>query len=394
VTGPLAGYTVGVTAARRADELGALLARRGAAVQYGPAIRIIPLADDEDLHRQTEALIDTPADVVVATTGIGFRGWVEAAEGWGLGDRLLTALGKATVLTRGPKAKGAVRAAGLVETWSPASEGSAELLEYLVERGVSGKRIAVQLHGEPLPDFTETLRHAGAEVVEVPVYRWTGPADPAPLSRLLDALVAGQLDALTFTSAPAAASVLRTASASSRLAEVLDALRYRVLVVCVGPITASPLARLGVPMIQPARARIGALVRELAVALPARAPRVRVGGRVLELRGQAVLLDDELRAVPPAPMAVLRALAEDPGRVLSRRVLAGVLRKHSGREDTVDAHAVETAVGRLRAALGTPALVTTVVKRGYRLAVDPVNPAAGSGRPPVSSVRQGGDGDR
>ncbi|HEX6360435.1 uroporphyrinogen-III synthase [Actinophytocola sp.] len=369
-TEPLAGYTVGVTAARRADELGALLERRGASVQYGPAIRIIPLTDDTVLLRQTKALIDTPADVVVATTGIGFRGWIEAAEGWGLGDHLLTALNKATMLTRGPKAKGAVRAAGLVEAWSPASEASAELLEHLLETGVTGKRIAVQLHGEPLLDFVETLRAAGAEVVEVPVYRWTGPADPAPLNRLLDALLAGQLDALTFTSAPAAASVLRTAEASGRLNEVLDALRYQVLVVCVGPITARPLVPVGVPVIQPARARIGALVRELAVALPARATRVHASGRTLELRGQAVLVDDELRPVPPAPMAVLRALATDPGRVLSRRVLAGVLRKHSGREDTVDVHAVETAVGRLRAALGVPGLVTTVVKRGYCLTVD------------------------
>jgi uroporphyrinogen-III synthase len=371
VTAPLAGYTVGVTAARRADELGALLERRGATVNHGAAIRIIPLADDTDLLRQTEALIDTPADVVVATTGIGFRGWIEAAEGWGLGDSLLTSLAKATVLTRGPKAKGAVRAAGLVEQWSPESEASAELLEYLLARGVTGKRIAVQLHGEPLLDFVDALRCAGAEVVAVPVYRWTGPADPAPLSRLLDALVAGQVDAMTFTSAPAAASVLRTAEETGRLDEVLDALRYRVLVVCVGPITAAPLARVGVPVIQPARARIGALVRELAVALPARAVRVRVGGRELELRGQAVVVDDELRSVPPAPMAVLRALAREPGRVLSRGMLAGVLRKHSGRLDTVDVHAVETAVGRLRAALGVPSLVTTVVKRGYCLAVDP-----------------------
>lgn len=368
MTPPLAGYTVGVTAARRADELGALLERRGATVQYGAAIRIIPLADDTDLLRQTQALIDAPADVVVATTGIGFRGWVEAAEGWGLGEHLLTSLNKATVLTRGPKAKGAVRAAGLVEAWSPESEASAELLDHLLAGGVSGKRIAVQLHGEPLMDFVEGLRAAGAEVVEVPVYRWTGPADPAPLNRLLDALVAGQIDAMTFTSAPAAASVLRTAG--DRLDEVLDALRYRVLVVCVGPITARPLAQVGVPVIQPARARIGALVRELAVALPARATRVQVGGHVLELRGQAVLVDDVVRPVPPAPMAVLRALAEDPGRVLSRRFLAGVLRKHSGRADTADVHAVETAVGRLRSALGSAALVTTVVKRGYRLAVE------------------------
>jgi len=370
VTAPLAGYTVGVTAARRADELSALLERRGAAVLHGPAIRIIPLTDDTDLLRETESLIDEPADVVVATTGIGFRGWLEAAEGWGRGDALRTALGKATILARGPKAKGAVRAAGLVDDWSPASEGSAELLEHLLEAGVAGKRIAVQLHGEPLRDFVETLRNADAEVVEVPVYRWTAPADPAPLSRLLDALVAGQLDALTFTSAPAAASVLRAAEESGRLDAVLDVLRYQVLVVCVGPITASPLAHVGVPVIQPARARIGALVRELAVALPVRAPHVRAGGHTLELRGQAVLVDEDLRCVPPAPMAVLRELATDPGRVLSRRQLVGVLRRHSGRADTVDAHAVETAVARLRAALGCPNLVATVVKRGYRLAVD------------------------
>jgi uroporphyrinogen-III synthase len=59
----------------------------------------------------------------------------------------------------------------------------------------------------------------------------------------------------------------------------------------------------------------------------------------------------------------------NPGHVLSRRALAGVLRRHSGRESTVDAHAVETAIGRLRAALGDPTLVQTVVKRGYRLCV-------------------------
>ena len=43
---PLSGFTVGVTAARRADELGAMLERRGAAVQHAPALRIVPLADD------------------------------------------------------------------------------------------------------------------------------------------------------------------------------------------------------------------------------------------------------------------------------------------------------------------------------------------------------------
>lgn len=81
--GPLAGFTVGVTAARRADELGALLQRRGAVVQHAPALRIVPLADDSELLAATKELIDQAPDIVVATTAIGFRGWIEAADGWG-----------------------------------------------------------------------------------------------------------------------------------------------------------------------------------------------------------------------------------------------------------------------------------------------------------------------
>ncbi len=367
---PLAGYTIGVTAARRADELGALMERRGATVLHGAAIRIIPLADDSDLLAATTSLLEGgPVDFAVATTGIGFRGWIEAADGWGLGQDLLDVLRKADVLARGPKAKGAVRAAGLVEKWSPESEASAELLDYLLEVGVEGKHVAVQLHGEPLREFVEALREAGAEVVEIPVYRWTGPVDPGPLERLIDAVLAGQVDAITFTSAPAAASVLETADRLGRLEALLDALRKRVLVVGVGSITAGPLTSLGIPVVCPERARIGALVRELAVTLPQRAVRLSVEGRDLELRGQAVVFNGELRPIPPAPMALLRALAATPGRVLSRPALAGVLRRHSGREAGVDEHAVETAVGRLRAALGEPSLVQTVVKRGYRLAV-------------------------
>jgi uroporphyrinogen-III synthase len=365
---PLAGYTVGVTAARRADELSALLDRRGATVLHAPAIRIVPLPDDAELQAATESLIKGPVDFVVVTTGIGFRGWVEAAEGWGLGSDLLDVLGKASVLARGPKAKGAVRAAGLVESWSPASESNSEMLEHLLASGVDGSRVAIQLHGEPLPEFVETLRAAGADVVEIPVYRWTTPVDEAPLERLLESVVSGAVDAITFTSAPAAASVLATAARLGRFDALVDALRGPVMVACVGSITAGPLVQAGIPVVQPDRARIGALARTVAVELPARATRLRVGGRRLELRGQAVVVDGVLRGVPPAPMAVLRALTATPGKVLSRPVLIGVLRRHSGRDGSVDAHAVETAIGRLRSALGDSSLVQTVVKRGYRLA--------------------------
>ncbi|MFG2823592.1 uroporphyrinogen-III synthase [Kitasatospora sp. NPDC048365] len=364
---PLSGWTIGITAARRADELTALLQRRGATVVRAPALRIVPLADDSDLLAATRALVADPPDIAVATTGIGFRGWVEAAEGWGLGDDLIATLAKATVLARGPKAKGAIRAAGLREEWSPESESSAEVLERLLEQGVDGRRIAVQLHGAPLRGFIESLVAAGAEIVEVPVYRWLPPADLGPLDRLLDAVCNGSLDAVTFTSAPAAISLLERAEQRGLTAELLHALRRDVLPVCVGPVTAAPLEEQDVPTVWPERMRLGAMVQTLTAQLPDRARRLAVAGHALELRGQAALVDGELRPVPPAGMALLRALARRPGWVVPR---AELLRALPGSGD--DEHAVETAMARLRAALGTPRLIATVVKRGYRLAVEPV----------------------
>jgi uroporphyrinogen-III synthase len=368
--GALAGFTVGVTAARRADELAALLERRGAQVMRAPALRIVPLPDDTELLAATKQLIDAAPHIVVATTAIGFRGWVEAAEGWGLGETLLARLRGAQLLARGPKVRGAIRAAGLTEAWSPQSESMAEVLDRLLGEGVDGRRIAVQLHGEPLPGFVESLRCAGAEVVGVPVYRWMPPSDIGPVDRLLDATIARGLDAVTFTSAPAAASLLTRAAERGLREELLDALRHDVLPACVGPVTAMPLEACDVATSQPERFRLGPLVQLLTCELPARVRPLPVAGHRVEIRGHAVVVNGELQAVPPAGMALLRALARRPGWVVSRAELLRAL-PGAGRDE----HAVETAMARLRAALGVAGLIQTVVKRGYRLALDPADTA-------------------
>ncbi|PRY50756.1 uroporphyrinogen-III synthase [Geodermatophilus tzadiensis] len=360
---PLAGYTVAVTAARRREELGALLDRRGARVVYAPAIRIVPLADDAELVAATEAVLAAPVDLVVATTGVGFRGWLEAAEAWDL--PLVEHLRGARVLARGPKARGAIRGGGLVDAWSPASESSAEVLEHLLsgaEGALAGRRVAVQLHGDPLPDFVAALRATGAEVLTVPVYRWVLPEDVGPLRRLVGSVVAGAVDAVTFTSAPAAASLLSEAAELGLRDGVVAALSGPVLPVAVGPVTAAPLEAAGIRTVQPERSRLGALAREVVARLPERDPVLRVGSAELQVRGHAAVLDGRLVELPPGPIAVLRALAARPGVVVAKADMG------RGLPGGGDAHAVEMAVTRLRAALG-PGLVETVVKRGYRLAV-------------------------
>jgi uroporphyrinogen-III synthase len=368
---PLAGFTVAVTADRRRHELATLFERHGAKVLLAPAIRIAPLADDEALLAATRDVLACPPDILVVTTGIGFRGWTETADGWGLGERLLASLGSAEIVARGPKARGAIRAAGLADGWHPASECSGEMLTHLLASGVAGKRIAIQLHGEPILGFTESLRGAGADVVEVPVYRWAPHEDAAPQRRLVELVAAAQVDAVAFTSAPAASCLLGLARELGCEDDFTGALRGRVMAACVGPVTAAPFTRLGIPTVQPERARLGALVRAVTAELPARSVRLRLDRNDVELRGQALVVNGVVYPLPPASLALLRALAARPGRVYSRAELLTALPASDAGE-----HAVEMAVTRLRAAVGGARLVETVVKRGYRLlADDPVGRA-------------------
>jgi uroporphyrinogen-III synthase len=355
---PLTGFTVAVTADGRHDQLAASLQQRGARVVATPVLRVVPLADDTELRLATLACIARPLDAVVATAGIGLRSWLDAAEGWGLADSLRSRLAASYLVVRGPTA----RTAGFAGTWSPASDSDDEVLDHLLDTGVAGKRIALQLHTEPQPEFGAALRDAGADVVEVPVYRWAPPVDPAPVRRLVDLTTNRLVDAVAFTSAPAVGALLRAAGTDADA--ILHALRTDVVAACLGPLTAAPLRRHRVPVTQPPRARIAALVRVLADELPRRSRTLCIAGTPVTLRGYAAVVDGTLRPLAPAPMAVLRALADRPGRVLSRAALLRALPRGA------DEHAVEMAVARLRAGLGCAGYVQTVVKRGYRLRVD------------------------
>jgi uroporphyrinogen-III synthase len=376
MSGALAGFTVAVTADRRRAELPARLERHGARLVMAPALRILPVANESGLRTATRTLLRRPPDIVVADTGIGVRGWLSAAESWGLGDALQALLSATYLVAQGPRARRAVRAAGLVEAWSPPLESRTAVLDHLVHRAsagpaaravngsgaLHGRRVAVQSHGEPQEEFCGALTGVGADVVEVPVYRWAPPVDPTPLERLVDLVTSHLVDAVAFTSAPAVESLLR--AAGPQTAAVLEAFRGPVLAGCVGPVTAEPLRRHGVPALVAARPRLGGLAQALAEELPRRTRSLRVAGAELTLRGHAAVVDGTLKPLPPAQMAILRALAAAPGRVLPRAELLARLPRGA------DEHAVEMAVARLRAALGVPAVIQTVIKRGYRLRVD------------------------
>ncbi|WP_311257212.1 winged helix-turn-helix domain-containing protein [Microbacterium sp. WCS2018Hpa-9] len=86
---------------------------------------------------------------------------------------------------------------------------------------------------------------------------------------------------------------------------------------------------------------------------------------LVEVRSGGVVVDGAFVPLSRSAVALIDALASAGGRVISRAELGAAL---PGPQRTP--HAVEAAVARLREALGQRALVHTVVKRGYRLAVN------------------------
>ena len=362
----MAGCVVLVTADRRSAELACALRRRGAMVRHAPALSIVPLQHDHDLLLATKALFEQPPDVVVVTTGIGLRGWVEAADAAGLADELVSVLARARIVARGPKAWGAIQAAGLQADWVAESETSAEILQTLLSDGVARQRIAIQQHGAGADGLDVELAAAGADVSTVVVYRWGPPPDRAALAASVVAAAAGEIDAVTFTSAPGAQAWLDAADAAG----VGDTLLRRfttgtMVAAAVGPITARPLVARGIQPLVPERGRLGALVRTVVAHFEeARASAVATTLGRLQVRSTVALLDEHVLPVSPSGLEVLRLLADARGGVVTREQ---VLRVLPG--DSRDPHTAEVAIARLREACGDRSLVQTVVKRGYRLSV-------------------------
>ncbi len=367
--GPLEGFVVGITADRRWEEQAELLRRRGATVVHGPSMDTLYLADDDDLRRATAAVVDCPPDVVVATTGIGVRAWLETAEAWGMGSGLMAALGQSRIFARGPKAAGVVLAAGLPVWAQSETEQMDDVLAKLLAEGVGGRRIALQEYGMENPGFIAALEAAGASVVRVPVYRWRYPADTRPARSMVDAALNGRVDAITFTSAPAVRNLFEIAAEQQAADDLRRAFNNGLTAACVGPVCAQAAKDLGVDApVEPKVGRLGLLVRALSDELVTRRRTFVVDGRELVVQGSSVYADGTPSSLSGRERAVFEILAARPGVVVDRATL---LERIWGSAD-VDAHLLEVVVGRLRRRLGACGSIIEVTRsRGYRLVVDP-----------------------
>ena len=270
--GPLRGRTIAFTESRRADELARLIRNLGGVPYPAPAVREVPRADRAPALAALVRICRDEVAVVIFLTGVGTRALLDLAAQAGQREALLTALGRVLVVARGPKPVAALRAAGVRIDVVPREPTSAGVLEALAAHDLRGKTVAVQLYGDENPKLVEGLVARGAAVLEIPLYAWALPEDEQPLVGLIEALTAGGIDVIAFTSSPQVVHLFAVAGRLGRADAVAAALRERVLVAALGPVCEASLRERGVvPEIRPDKGTMGALVHAIAGYLAHRA---------------------------------------------------------------------------------------------------------------------------
>src|SRR5688572_29914934 len=121
------------------------------------------------------------------------------------------------------------------------------------------------------------------------------PTDTTAAERLVEAMVDGRVDGVTFTARPQVENLATIAERMGVLDELLSALAGRVVPICVGPVCASGITDLGMPEpVQPDRYRLGSMVLAVADTFRSRARQLTLAGIDVRIQGRAVVLPDDV----------------------------------------------------------------------------------------------------
>jgi len=248
---------------RRSAEMAELIRNYGGEPIQAPSMREVPLTDQREALAFGEALLAGDWDVLILLTGVGTRMLIAALATRWPKDEVVEALGRLTLVCRGPKPIAALKEVGLSPALAvPEPNTWRDLLSELDLRlPVAGKRVAVQEYGGRNEELLAGLRKRGARVTAVPVYGWALPEDIGPLRAAIDQLAAGEVEVALFTSANQVDNLFRVAREMGRVDALRDALRSRTVVASIGPITTEALQGHGVePDLHPEHPKMGHLL--------------------------------------------------------------------------------------------------------------------------------------
>jgi len=252
---------------RRADDMASLLRRHGMDPTMAPSMQEVPLGDQADALAFGKTLLARELDILVLLTGVGFRMLVEAIATEHPLDDVLAALRDIKLVCRGPKPVAVLKGWGLTPAVvAPAPNTWRELLVALdAELPVTRQRVVVQEYGIRNDELLDALDDRGAELASVPVYAWKMPDDTSALRAAVADCCEERVDGLVFTSQQQVHNLMETAVSMDCRDALVEAMRRRLVVGSIGPITSEALAACGIVAdLEPELGRMGHLVKLMA----------------------------------------------------------------------------------------------------------------------------------
>lgn len=247
---PLAGRRIALLETREAERLTQMFRDQGGTVVGYRAVAIVDPADPAPVLAWLARFVAKPPDYLVLLTGEGLTRLHSLAKG--IEDGFVAALASATIITRGPKPARALRSLGLspqLRAAEPTTEGIVTALSAIE---LQGRRVGVQLYPGAPSRLCDYLERAGARPDPITPYEYAACEPDEAVAGLIDRILAGEIDAIVFTSASQARRLFDVARAGNRVDALAAALRGPA-VAAVGPVVGAELQRLGVvPTIVPA----------------------------------------------------------------------------------------------------------------------------------------------
>ena len=246
-----------------------MIATYGGTPLVAPSLREVPLESNTEALAFAAALLRDELDIVIFLTGVGTRVLVSTIEQVCTRDEFVAALARTKVVARGPKPLAVLRELH-VPVWIAVPEPNTwrEVLAAIdaraEERPLSGARIAVQEYGVSSVELLDGLVDRGARISRVPVYQWALPEDITPLKNAVAAIVAGQVDAVMFTTGVQVVHLWQVVQDMQVEPQVRRGLA-RAVVASIGPSTSEELRRHGLAVdLEASHPKFGLLIRELA----------------------------------------------------------------------------------------------------------------------------------
>jgi uroporphyrinogen-III synthase len=262
----LQGLKVVSFESRRASEMAELIRRYDGEPIVAPSMREIPLSENPAAFELLQQLEAGKFDVLILMTGVGTRTLNQALLTRYPQERILSALRKTQLVTRGPKPIAALKELGLVPAVTvPEPNTWREVLAALAAATtIRGKQIAVQEYGIPNPQLVAGLEQRGAAVTTISIYRWALPEDLAPLRDAIQSILRGDADVALFTNGAQVEHLFRVA-AEDHAEDKLRLACNTIAIGSIGPVCTEALEHFGLrPDIEPPHPKMGSLIAEVA----------------------------------------------------------------------------------------------------------------------------------